>query len=400
MNDKGKRWGGYVCPDCRFVFRVPRDHDGTGLVCPSCRRMLKIPRSGDVPPPLLAEIRRLAQPPGPTPTDATETGEVADPTPEGKRERLAEKLKVSKRRSAESHGRGPHQSSWEHGTSGMQRFRRLDSVRMGWMLGAGTVLFGLIVVGVVLVLNSSPAGDTVVAGIKTPDLKSLPMAGPKDGGPPAAGKRNDAAILVESESLARDFLNAQSIAELLPVVRHPERTKARLERYYPGGRVDGPGMAEFNPGKNVLHIGSEVEVGVRTKSFELRTLNLVETAAGLRVDWESWVGWSDMGWPEFFDTLPTTAQAFRVVVKKVDYYNFNFTDDSKWRSFRLESRTGDATLYGYVERGSELENRIQIAPELKKALLILKLRFPAGAVAESNQVLIDEVVHDSWVEPE
>ena len=51
--ESARRWSGYVCPDCRFVFRVPRDHDGKGIVCPSCRRMLKIPTALDVAPPLL-----------------------------------------------------------------------------------------------------------------------------------------------------------------------------------------------------------------------------------------------------------------------------------------------------------------------------------------------------------
>jgi hypothetical protein len=47
-----------------------------------------------------------------------------------------------------------------------------------------------------------------------------------------------------------------------------------------------------------------------------------------------------------------------------------------------------------------MDGRIQILPELKQALLILKVRFPEGAPAGSKQVLIDEVVNDSWVAKE
>src|SRR6478752_8262245 len=64
--ESARRWSGYVCPDCRFVFRVPRDHDGNGIVCPSCRRMLRIPTAGDTPPPLMVPLRRTA-PELPTP---------------------------------------------------------------------------------------------------------------------------------------------------------------------------------------------------------------------------------------------------------------------------------------------------------------------------------------------
>ena len=58
--ESARRWSGYVCPDCRFVFRVPRDHDGKGIVCPSCRRLMKIPTAADATPPLLASLRRMA----------------------------------------------------------------------------------------------------------------------------------------------------------------------------------------------------------------------------------------------------------------------------------------------------------------------------------------------------
>jgi hypothetical protein len=84
----------------------------------------------------------------------------------------------------------------------------------------------------------------------------------------------------------------------------------------------------------------------------------------------------------------------------VDYYNFAFADDKKWRSFRLESLKGDQSMYGYVEKDSEVDRKIRISPESKQAALILKVRFPEGAKEDSNQVLIDEVVNEGWVEKE
>ena len=401
MNDSARRWGGYVCPDCRFVFRVPRDHDGTGLVCPSCRRLLKVPRTGDVPPPLLAEVRRVPSAADSIAAGQSDAGEAtpesADGQPAG-RVRLAEKQRVSKRRSSSSQGAGPHQSSWEHGTSGTQRFRRLDLNRMRWMLVAGVVLLGLIISGVVVMMKTAPSDDLVASGATNSGDTNLPPAGTLPSGNGQPTKRSDASILVEAESIAKDFLNARTIEELLPLVRNPDRARPRMEREYPANIVPATGMAEFNPGKVLMHLNPGVEVNVRTRSFEVRPLALVETPDGLRVDWESWVEWSDMPWTEFLDTKPTVPQAFRVVAKKVEYYNFEFSNDSKWRSFRLESRKGDQTMYGYVERGSELEARIQIPPEKKKAQLILKVRFPVGAPITSNQVLIEDVVQDGWLQ--
>jgi hypothetical protein len=368
--------------------------------------LLRIPGAGDVPPPLVAGFKRLAGSGGPKRSGesgaehpAGAAGEGGDGG-DGARVRLAEKHRVRKRRSASASGSGPHQSSWEHGTSGIDRFRRLDAVRMGWMLGGGVLLFGLIVGGIVLALKSVPTAETIASGVAVPAVKAPSGQGDLAHGAQAVTDRSGATILVESEILAKEFLNAKTITELLPVVRNPERAQVRMQREYPDGSVDPPGMTEFNSGKGLLIFDWGAMVTVRTGQFEARQLNLVKTPAGLRVDWESWVGWTEMSWSEFLATKPTTPQAFRVIVKKVDYYNFDFADDKKWRSFRLESRKGEQTLYGYVERDSDLDRVIQIDPELKKSAMILKIRFPAGAAAASNQVLIEELVHDSWVEPE
>jgi hypothetical protein len=111
------------------------------------------------------------------------------------------------------------------------------------------------------------------------------------------------------------------------------------------------------------------------------------------------VGWSERTWAAFPAEHPAEDCLFRVVVKEVDYYNFGFTDDSKWRSLRLESLDGESFLYGYVERGSDLEEKLRVDPDARKSLMMLRLRFPEGAAAGSKQVLITAWVNDGWVEP-
>ena len=54
-----RRWSGYVCPDCRLVFRIQMDHNGRGCVCPSCLRMLRIPAPGEKLPPLVMPSPRV-----------------------------------------------------------------------------------------------------------------------------------------------------------------------------------------------------------------------------------------------------------------------------------------------------------------------------------------------------
>jgi hypothetical protein len=122
----------------------------------------------------------------------------------------------------------------------------------------------------------------------------------------------------------------------------------------------------------------------------------IETPAGLRIDWESWVGWSPVSWADFLADKPTAASPFRVKLMPVDYYNFGFSDDEKWRSFRLESPDGTHTLYGYVERQTLPDSQIHFAPEQNQLALTLLLRFPEN-IESRNQVIIERVIAESWL---
>ena len=94
---------------------------------------------------------------------------------------------------------------------------------------------------------------------------------------------------------------------------------------------------------------------------------------------------------------PTSASAFRVNLEPIDYYNFDFRDDGKWQSYRLESPDQEHSVYGYVERGTLQESQIRPSPDRKSVPLMLALKFPEGATS-SNQVIIERLVHDGWVE--
>jgi hypothetical protein len=266
------------------------------------------------------------------------------------------------------------------------------------MLGGGVALFALIVGGVVFTLHGG--GKATEESVQAPQVMKTPPTVAESGDEPlpAIMRRGQVSLLAETEPLARKFLEATSIDELLPLVRDPQRAKPRMQREYPQGRIEPPGLAKFNGNGNVGFGEAVALVEVRTRNFESRQLAFAETREGLKIDWESWTGWSDLTWPALLASRPTQAQVFRVIVKRVDYYNFGFADDKKWQSYRLESRGGEYMIYGYVERGSTLEGKIQLTPEVDRVPMILKIRFPADAATSSNQVLIDEVVADGWVE--
>jgi len=362
-----RRWSGFVCPDCRFVFRVPRDHDGHGVVCPSCRRMLKIPAPEDETPPLVVP---------PPVSDSTGTAGAA-PTGRGGRRRK------KKARHGDDH-------EWERSRTAKARSSsRREKRQMIWMLVGGCVLLALMVAGVLFAM----------LGGRQP----LPVAETPTIFPPAAEVTaisdvplSDAAFLAEAEPLAGKFLSATRIEELLPLVRQPAKAEPRMRALHPAGTFTAPGMNAFNSQAEVVRDGSILSVKVRTGAYEEKTLSFLPSPDGLRIDWESWAGWSDVPWTRFITEKPSSPALFRVMLSQVEYYNFAFTDDRKWQSYRIESPDGAHALYGYTERGSTLAARLRPPSEKQQIPMMLTLKFPEKATS-GNQVLIDGLIAEGWV---
>lgn len=280
----------------------------------------------------------------------------------------------------------PDEESWE--TEPVRRSRKGNEKRqMGWFLAGGTLLLGLILGGVVIANKRKDGPATLAAAPAVPPA------------PTGIEARSDAEVGAEIAPLAATFLNANTVEAMLPVVRNPKIAGERLRDYYAKVPFTVAGLAKFNPSQTLSRSGKVVSTMVTTRDFQTKELVFVETPEGIKVDWESWVGWSGMPWEDFRAKRPETAVEFRVNLEKVAYYNFAFSDDSKWQSYRLVSPDGEQSIYGYVAKGTELES--QVAPDLdaKRTSLILKLKFPPGATTD-NQVVIDGFVASGWVEKE
>ncbi len=260
---------------------------------------------------------------------------------------------------------------------------------MFWMLAGGSTLFALVVAGVL---------KTMVGGGPPPPAVDAPATAPSpvEEVVPASVQLSDADFLAAAEPLARAFLTAETTDELLPLIRNPETAGPRIQSHFPDGKISAPGMAAFNTRLDVTREGAALSVLVRTDDMLEKRLAFFPTAEGLKIDWESWAGWSDMPWREFLASKPEQASMFRVVLSPVEYYNFGFTDDRKWQSYRLVSPDGEHALYGYVERGSPLDLSLRLSPDKKQADLTLLLKFPPKQ-SSHNQVLITQMLAEGWV---
>ena len=323
--------------------------------------MLRIPSPEDTPPPLLASVRRV---------------------PEGE---ISADAKSSKRKKRHRGNKGVN--SWEKESQAPQRANGARP-KSGLLLLAGGLLLAAVTAGAMFTMRTREG--------------SLELPTPiKDAAKPAAAPagRSEKAILAAAETAARKFLEAENVDELLPLVRNPAQTEARMRKFYPQGRIEAPGLLKFNSTEGFSLQGSLASIAVVTRRQEERLIAFIETPDGLKVDWESWVGWSEIPWAEFLSTKPEEARVFRVKVSPVDYYNFEFSDELNWRSYRLESPDREHSIFGYVPRDSELDLRIRPDGTATGVPMILALKFPAGATSD-NQVEIKRFVADGWVEGE
>lgn len=258
---------------------------------------------------------------------------------------------------------------------------------------------GLLLLGLFawLLMPKDPAStgtNTPVAGKEAEQAARPEEAKPESPARPAA---TDA---VQMEAAAKGFLDAPTVEEALKWIYRADELRPKVEAWYAAQPYKAAGFKGMIEDMDTVVLASgEVTVmgmAIRTGDFEMRQLPVAKTPEGYRVDWESWVAWSEMSWEDFQTQKPTEPKIFRVISSPAIYYNFEFKDESKWVSFRLESLDGEKTLYGYTTGGSDVAARLRPLDGVGHRKVTLKLRFPENSRTD-NQVLIEEIVGENWL---
>jgi hypothetical protein len=205
-------------------------------------------------------------------------------------------------------------------------------------------------------------------------------------------------LIMQIENTARDFLEAATVEELLCYVRNPDEVKPKMVATFAGKPHRAVGFKEtINDDVVGTSIGEVIVTQARTGDFEMRDMVLVPNNGKLLVDWESWVGWSEMSWEDFRSQRPTEGKWFRVVMTRADYYNYDFKDERHWASYRLGSPDDSTWLFGYAPRTSKVDEEIRPVEATEKSRLLLKLKYPPNAT-QADQVLIEEVKGVGWLD--
>jgi hypothetical protein len=258
------------------------------------------------------------------------------------------------------------------------------------------LLASMVVIGAALLVGFGYWMKTRVVPQGVPVAVTVPVAALQKQPEAEEGNQLDIIGLAkDATSVIKSFLNAKTLDEAVKYTSQPERTRVRWADWLAGDSYEPAGFKEVDE-KTLAVADNLISLSVLTGDFTSRSIALRFEKNGLKIDWESWVGWSEMKWSDLRRQKPTESKLFRVKLEPEDYYNFDFGSDKKWTSFRLGSPDGNDAIYGYVPRNSDLETRLHSSDE-KGQRMILHLHFPPNATSD-NQVIIDDVIGQGWID--
>ena len=397
-NEK-QNWEGLVCPVCRFVFRVPMNHNGAGVVCPACAHLLQIPS--------VDQLRMVANARAQTSGKAAVSRhglkqDIGDmmfkEAPGGNGSDIAddlEPLDVSLQPkqlvddSCEQDDAFPGLPAWEQDrpAAASEPISALTWILSGSLLGVS-----IVVVSIWLMVQSidddirDDASDAIAEPQK--DISSIDTR-----------QAEESRMMKESKKVVVEFLEAKTEADVEGLIRTPEVSTPRMRAWYDRDPWVTPGVRVVGHNNSIIINGDTITMNVQLKNFAIKKIALVKTAAGYKVDWESWVAWSSVNWPELFDLRPTDPVEVRVLCQRVNYYNRVFNDSTKWFAVRLSHPDSDKSIYGYID--SELPQFHRFITDLvreKEVSATLKIRYPQNSPV-GNQVSIIEHIQSGWVRP-
>lgn len=268
---------------------------------------------------------------------------------------------------------------------------RLAGVPYGWFV----LVIAAVVAAGVWSVNQMRKGEKEVAH----RLAEVRVMNEDD----AAEDRAARELVDRIERVVSDYLAADTIEKILPVVRHPDRVKPLIEEEWkvrPKRAMKFARLITFQPASVPGGAFWIIRAEVRDRDGEPQNLIVEQIGdTDVRVDWETHVCYQPMDWDRYVAERPTTAMDFRVWVTPDSHYSHEFSDAGRWRCYRIMTRGSEEHLFGYAPADSdiarELDGYFQSNPG-GKATVIARLRVPAG-ISSPHGVVVEKLVEPRWM---
>ena len=209
-------------------------------------------------------------------------------------------------------------------------------------------------------------------------------------------------IKASCEATMAAFWKASTWQDKLRFVRSPDRASKLMKDYYEVHQ-------HIEPAAGALLSASVDKVG----ATQLATLNYAGVGSGKKVlvvlvknaegkfllDWEHYTGSGDMDWEDFKKQRPTAPQLFRGYLVEDSYFNYEFTDEARYISYRIESADGLQSINAFCEKGSEIADRLYGLSQRtggQKNPVAVNLAYPDQAKSD-HCVKLTALVADRWL---
>lgn len=269
----------------------------------------------------------------------------------------------------------------------------VDKTKRNLTIASGAVL--LLSVGLMIYFSGDSPQEKEMK-LQTPIAEPLLALAP-----------TDSADAEEAKSVAMNFLQASGAKAILPFLRKTPDIEEKVIRYYSPRRGELPLTINQETKMESKGIANRAGIRFHCLTVELGPNNLrdlwLEKNGDYKVDWESFVGWSEKTWKDFklADPLPDETILLRARVNFADHYNFPFEDQEEYQSLTLVSPDGDFSFTGYARRKEtatmlrELEAILDVTGKSRHEAT-LRVRYPENA-AHRFAVEIVEYLKNHWV---
>jgi hypothetical protein len=234
---------------------------------------------------------------------------------------------------------------------------------------------------------------------RTGPVTKVETTAPEPVDPNSLEKKAIFSLLPDANMILQRFFQCSTTKAMLQFVRDPSRVEPLMEKYYRENGEMKPIELSQPLAETTSMVHKQFLMGaIEYKDFSQHTVILEKTADGFRVDWESFVGYCDMSWDAFKKARPKEPKLFRAILKPTIYWNNAFTDQTKWRSYRLTDQDSQHTLWGYAELASETNDRISqalVGAPNAQINCVLMLSYPEDA-KDDSQVQITKYLETGW----
>jgi hypothetical protein len=186
---------------------------------------------------------------------------------------------------------------------------------------------------------------------------------------------------------------------MLQYVREPSRVEPLMQQYYTDQGDIIPVDYRTLLTRETLTVHKRFISGV-VETNDLKKVNVVieKTPDTYKVDWESYVAYSEMSMERFRQSKPKESKLFRVLLTPENYWNNEFTDSKSLRCYRLTNREGTEQFFGYVNIDNPTYDHISqalVGAPNRTIHCVLRLRYPEKS-SEARQVEITEYLETGW----